>query len=194
MSLAIGSIYPEIKVNISGSVGVLDRMKTSMLLVFVVSVGFGSLLTAQNPPVPTTKKHSAHSQKEHVFSANHSINLQGTLPSGKAVNVSTIGVGPLFFVNVPIDGEGNTLSCRYSVMEQDGKYLISYTVAVQARIESGRANGPRNFEYREYTVEGKAICEVGTAVEIFRNGEEVLSLSVDEILEKKSIEPNPEGQ
>lgn len=160
-------------------------MKTKILIALIISVSFGNLLIAQNRPAPRTKRQSNESQKEQVFSTNHSINLQGELPSGKVVNVSAIGVGPLFAMTVPLDDEGGILSCRYNITEQDGKYLVSYSMGVRAKLESGGANGSGNFEYRDYTIEGKALCEVGATVSIFKNGEDILSLSVTEMPEKK---------
>ena len=156
-------------------------MKAIFALVVFFSITSLVLLPARDRVVPTNSNRTSKPERPRgvgVFSENHSLRLHGKLHTGANVDVSTIGVGPIFIVNTPTKSEGGGLVCQYSVTERDGVYSISYTVGVRVRIETSRMNGNINYEYRDYTLEGNTICEIGSSVAIFKNGEESLNLSL----------------
>ena len=153
------------------------EMKIAFLPILFLSVVSFSVLPAQNrmrPPLPgQPEKEQTH--RAAVFNSNYSIRLHGKLHTGEDVDISALGVGPAFQISIPM-GERGLLSCEYNVIEREGVYFISYTVAAQVAVKLGTSN----YEFREHRLEGNTICELGSSVEIFKNGEEALSLSLAE--------------
>ena len=135
-------------------------------------------VSAQNRSV--APRQSEQNQKSSVLAVNHSIRLQGVLPDGGAVDVSTTGIGPKFMANVPLNQGARSLSCGYTLSESEGTYYISYSVSIRIRFQMGETNGQANYQYRDYVLEGKVICNPGSSVVIFKNGEETLSIKLVE--------------
>ena len=162
-------------------------MRAAFLLIILSSMASLTVLQAQSQKprqrIVPAQGRSEPARSVVAFSNNHSIRLHGNLQTGTSVDVSTTGVGPDFAISVPMEDGKTSLSCQYSVEEREGNYFINYSVSVRARIESGRTSGNVNYEYRDYIVQGNALCTIGSSITIFKRGEESLKLSITKDIE-----------
>ena len=102
------------------------------------------------------------------ISINHTLRLHGITPTGEKINLSVIGVGQDILGDCLI-GPKTILHYSYKIYRKDNSYLVYYSIAI----------GSRQL-YQDILIKGAVICKSGKEVEIYKNGDQSLKLSISE--------------
>ncbi len=122
---------------------------------------------------------------------NITISLSGTFHAGTPVELAITGSGAVRTAEAIIGStevSGNQVpnigTFRFTVVEKDGKYAVSYSIGARIAIVTNTvAGGPNKTKntsigFEEILIENVVLCEVGKPVEILKTGNSKLSLSV----------------
>jgi hypothetical protein len=149
----------------------------------------------QRPPRPRAAPSPGNvsAGEEGGLGHNIAIRLQGTTTTGSEIDLELTGSGPAFTAQQMVGKEESVLSCEYRVTEADGGYRVSYSIGMQVKVVISSSQGEsRNYEYRNVTINGSALCAAGKPVVIVRNGGKPLELVVSpagEAVERKPVAP-----
>jgi hypothetical protein len=126
-----------------------------------------------------------------MLSRNITVGLTGQLGDGSKVDLALTGCGQLFQTDVILgttEISGNQIptigSLQFEVEQNDGAYYVTYSIGARLAIptsSSSREGGvSTSIGFQEIMVSGKARCEAGKAVTIFKAGDQGLVLTVSE--------------
>lgn len=108
---------------------------------------------------------------------NITIRLQGTTTTGSDIDLSLTGVGPKFSADQVVNND-TVLSCEYLVSETETGYKVSYVVTARIKMATNVSATSTNFEYRDVSISGSAICTAGRPLVLLRNGAKPLQLTI----------------
>jgi hypothetical protein len=123
---------------------------------------------------------------------NITIRLQGTTTTGDGIDLELTGTGPSFSADQVVGEEQSILSCEYVVAEAPGGYRITYRIGMRVRVVTNTQKDSVNYEYRDVTINGSAVCAPGKPVAIVRNGGKPLEIVVSgegPVADQKPAEP-----
>lgn len=126
------------------------------------------------------------------LSRNITIRLQGTTTTNSEIDLELTGTGPSFNAQQMVGKDESILSCEYLVAEAEGGYRVSYRIGMRIKVVTNINKDTTNYEYRDVTINGTALCAVGKPVAVVRNGGKPLELVVNiagEAVEGKPATP-----
>ena len=118
---------------------------------------------------------------------NITIRLQGTTTTGSDIDLSLTGVGPKFSADQVVKDD-TILICEYLVTETETGYKVAYVVSARIKMATNVSANSTNFEYRDVSVSGNALCTAGRPLVLVRNGEKPLQLTISKEVEKAAPE------
>lgn len=114
---------------------------------------------------------------------NITIHLGGTTGQGGAVDLSLTGTGPTFLSDEFLGGDGSTVNLEIIVKATEKGYILTYLMGTRLKIADEGEGKPQSYTYRDFVTRGSVFCLPGKAVEIVKNGEKSISLTVSEAAE-----------
>jgi hypothetical protein len=139
--------------------------------------------TGQQPGAPVMKEAGANG-----LSRNITIRLQGTTTTNSEIDLELTGTGPTFNAQQMVGKDESVLSCQYSVAQAEGGYRVSYSIGMRVKVVTNIHKDTTNYEYRDVTINGSALCAAGKPVTIVRNGGKPLELVVTAV---EAVEGKP---
>lgn len=113
-----------------------------------------------------------------TLTENVTIQLQGSVEGGPALDLAMTGIGPIFRGDVVV-GKGPTIVTHsYTVEPTEGGYKIEYSVGFRIKVEHKVDDKVKSVEYRDVSVSGTVIAKEGKRLVISKNGEHELGLLV----------------
>lgn len=121
---------------------------------------------------------------------NLTVRLEGELARDLKVDLAITGTGPRLMMDQLVGDDDANLTCEYQIQEKDGAFRVSYSVGVRVAVPSPRPpvpdssgqpqppQGPVSITYRDVVIRGDIICRLGEPVEILRNGDRKLRLTL----------------
>ncbi|MCW1916716.1 hypothetical protein OJ996_24225 [Luteolibacter sp. GHJ8] len=142
-------------------------------------------LSAQNPrprqPIPPAPQPGYPAQaapEDPALTRNITIRLAGTTTTGSGIDLELTGTGPSFSAQQVVGEDQSILSCDYQVKESGGNYLVSYSIGMRIKVVTASHKETVNYEYRDVTINGSALCQPNKAVVLVRNSGKPLELLV----------------
>ena len=122
--------------------------------------------------------------RPNTLTENITIQLQGKVEGGPALDLSMTGIGPIFRGDVVAGDDPAIVTHSYTVTVVEGGYKVEYSIGLRLKFEQ-MVNGKVNsVEYREVMVSGTAIAREGKRLVIAKNGENELGLTLGKTASK----------
>jgi hypothetical protein len=170
-------IYPP---NKALSITVFFMPMKTLLLVTACFLPFPLMAQNTPPPLrprPTVVTNPQAAGAEGVLSENIVIRLQGVIATGADIDLSLTGIGPKFTADQVVNDD-TLLRCEYVVSETEKGYRVSYFVSVRIKVATQMGTNATNYEYRDVSTSGTALCVLGRPLVLVRNGPKPLQLTI----------------
>jgi len=153
---------------------------------------FAQVYTPQPPGVPAIRNPQPQSEPSAELDQNLTIRLEGEVAKDLKIDLSITGTGPKWLMDQVVGDDGSVLTCEYQIAEKDGTFRVTYSVGVRVAIAtpSSRPAGPAipgqpqppqpaaSISYRDCVIRGTVACRLGEPVEILKNGNQRVQLTL----------------
>lgn len=180
-------------------------MKTALIasLALLSTPLFGQVY---NPaPVPRSRVTPSVAEPSAALDQNLTIRLEGEVAKNVKIDLSITGTGPKWLMDQIVgDDDESVLSCEYQIEEKDGTFRVTYSVGVRVAVPSSRpASAPvpgqpqppqpgGSISYRDCVIRGTVACRLGEPVEILKNGNQRVQLTISGPIPVEIIPPKPD--
>ena len=142
------------------------------------SSGSSGAASAPGRPVRVPSRPQVVQARPNTLTENITIQLQGKVEGGPALDLAMTGIGPIFRGDVVAGDDPAIVTHSYTVTVIEGGYKVEYSIGLRLKFEQ-MVNGKVNsVEYREVMVSGTAIAREGKRVVIAKNGDNGLGLTL----------------